>query len=255
MIDRTIYVRVSSAQVFRRLGRLHEIAVGKKGGGSVWPQILVVRLGLVLLGLIKGAFLVKALGGTDDTGLKWRPLSPKTIAYSRRHLGVPPKKRRAKYRPSWMLTRQQRKRWWKLYSHYLAVCRGDKAHAARAAWKISKDEGAQTLIGVYGNAQVDILRDKGLLYNSLSPGVVVGTPPPPLYPPKPKHQVFRTRKGEVIVGTNRLWAWTHHEGTRRIPQRKLWPDPARWTSRWWSRILVQGQLGIVDLVLYLLGKP
>lgn len=266
-MQRTVYVRASNDEVFRRLRNLEGIVTGRKGGGGSWQQILLVRMGLALLAKIKEAFLVKARGGTDETGLRWKPLSPYTIAYSRRHRAfsktkpgvltkswVPRPGVRARYRPSWILTKKQRERWWDLYRRYLAIYHGDKAHAARIAWSILKDEGAQTLMGVYGNTPVEILRDTGVLYNSLSPGMVVGTAPPPQHPPKPDKQVFRTRLGEVIVGTNRKWSWTHHEGTARIPRRPLWPDPKRWTGGWWDAILTQGQLGIVDLIVYLLRK-
>ena len=57
-----------------------------------------------------------------------------------------------------------------------------------------------TLLMKYGGRQVDILRDTGLLLNSLSPGVVSA------------EQVFKVAPGTVIVGTNRKWAYCHHYG-------------------------------------------
>src|SRR5437868_10069394 len=53
-----------------------------------------------------------------------------------------------------------------------------------------------------------ILRDTGLLFNSLSPGISA-----------------RPNPGQVIVGTNDPKAAWHHRGTTTIPARPLWPDP------------------------------
>jgi hypothetical protein len=257
----TIYVRKSSQQVQRILALIPEYASGLRQGVSSWGQILQVRMGLALLGRIKQAFIAKARGGADETGLRWPLLAKSTIAYSRRHPGVPLGKTRAKSAPSWMLTKKQRERWWSLYRQYGGTApegatyhKSGRSFAAAIAWRILKHEGAKTLMSEYGNTKVDILRDKGLLFNSLSPGVAVGDPPPPPNPPKPRHQVFRTRRGEVIVGTSRLWAGTHHKGTRRIPQRRLWPEPKRWTASWWADVLNQGRMGVIDILLYLFGK-
>ncbi len=150
---------------------------------------LQVRLGLTLLGRIKNAFVVKAKGGTDDAGLRWKPLAPLTLRLRR---GKPP---------------------------YL------------------------------------ILRDTGLLLNSLTPGVITSgaSTPPPVY-----KQVFRLAPGVVTIGTVRPWAWAHHVGLpyRRppLPQRRLWPEVSHWPSNWWLDLAEQGQQGIVDIVLDQVSK-
>lgn len=211
-----------------------------------------IRLGMTALRLIKKAFLVKSQGGTDECGLKWPPLSPKTIAYSRRHFGVLfPGKKRAPFAPSWMLTDKQRKRWWDIYRSLLGTApkgaafhkhkaSGSDANAARTAWKILKAEGAKTLLSEYGETKVFILRSTELLLNSLSPGVSPGDV---------KNQVFRLGNGEVIVGTNREWAKVHHEGTAKIPQRRLWAAPSQWPATWWGDIAEQGRAGLIDIFL------
>lgn len=106
------------------------------------------------------------------------------------------------------------------------------------AWLVLKRDGAQTLVGKYGNRPVGILRDTGLLLNSLSPGVASA------------EQVFRTGPGEVIVGTNRRGAAAHHRGIPgRLPQRRLWPSPENWPAAWWDDIMDQLKQGLLDLAV------
>lgn len=256
MAERVIYVRSSRATVVAAVGHLPQEA---RGSGAV-AKAMMVRLGLTLLGRIRAAFVTKSRGGTDEAGDRWAPLSPKTIAYGRRHRKkpgsskesrvfsrakrlpwVPRSSIRAGYHPSYALTDRQRDRWWDLYRQGLAMFRGNKASAAKRAWSISKREGATTLIAQYGGEKVDILRDTGLLLNSLSPGSTV------------TEQVFRAGPGEVIVGTNRKGASKHHSGIPgRLPQRRLWPDPSRWPSSWWLDIAEQGRDGLIDVVVYLI---
>jgi hypothetical protein len=211
-----------------------------------------VRLGMTALSLIKQAFVVKSKGGTDDCGLSWPPLKKTTIAYSRRHPGVPKSAQRAAFSPSWMLTDKQRDKWWSLYRTGLARFKGDKSRAAKLAWKIIKDEGGKTLIGTYGNTPVLILRDLGLLLNSLSPGIETGSASVAPVP----NQIFEVRSGSVIVGTNRKHAASHHNGIPgRLPQRRLWAPPSQWPQSWWTEISEQGRMGLIDIMLYFLRNP
>lgn len=257
MIVNTIYVRATRTEV---LGAISRIPQAARSGGVI-ANAMMVRCGMVALGRIRAAFIVKARGGTDEAGDSWKKLKPETIAYSRRHRKkpgdprqspvfsrakklpwIPGPSKRAGQAPSYALTTRQRDRWWQVYGQGLAMYKGNKSHAARRAWVILKAEGATTLIAQYGDAQVDILRDIGLLLNSLSPGVTSS------------NQVFRVGPGEVIVGTNRKWAGIHHRGSRngKIPQRRLWPAVNRWPSSWWLDIAEQGRAGLVDLAIFLI---
>lgn len=206
---------------------------------------MMTRVGLAVLGRIKRAFVVKARGGTDEAGDSWQPLSPKTIAYSKtRQRGrggrTKTEKKRDRY-PSQALTQKQQDRWWEVYRRNLARFRGDKRHAAAAAWLVLKGEGATTLLQKYGGRKVEILRDTGLLLNSLSPGY--GGP----------EQVFRVEPGAVTVGTNRKGARGHHEGIPgRLPQRRLWPEPSKWPESWWRDILTEVKQGMVDIFLQIM---
>ena len=233
----TVHVRANRAELQRLLSTL-PVRVAA-------DQTIVTRVGIAILGRIKQAFVVKARGGTDEAGEHWQPLSPKTIAYSRtRQRGrggrTKAEKKRATH-PSQALSAKQQTRWWEVYRQNLAQFHGDKGHAAAVAWIVLKTEGATTLLQKYGGRQVEILRDTGLLLNSLSPGVAS------------PHRVFRVGRGEVIVGTNRKGAGAHHRGVPgRLPQRRLWPDPRRWPKSWWQDVTDQVKQGAVDVALEIL---
>lgn len=258
-VQQTIHVRATRAEVIRALRQVPRLVSGR-GGASPLVKALQVRIGLAALSKIKQAFVVKACGGTDEAGERWRPLVPATIAYSRRHPGVPKKRPFWTFHPSFAVTKRQRARWWALYYGFKRIFHGNKGKAAALAWINLKRESGYTIVTLYdryAGTPVEILRDTGLLFNSLSPGVPPAVPSPPVPPPKPPHQVFRFGTGGVIVGTNRRFAGTHHRGVpRRIPQRRLWPAPGRWPSSWWSAITEQARLGVLDLVIFLLrGVP
>jgi hypothetical protein len=268
-IEVTLRVRASRRQVKAMIARLPSLIAG----GGTLADALKMRLGLTALGLIYNAFMAKSEGGTDDAGGRWVPLKKTTIAYSRTHRKIygkggkylmsmawlPKGSRRAQDAPSWMLTSDQRKRWWALYRSFGGTALPGKAYhrpgsrsiAAAMAWRILKAEGAKTLLETYGNLRVPILRDTGLLLNSLTPGIVVGEESPPLPLPKVPDQVLRSGLSDVVVGTNRKFAVVHHEGRGHVPQRRLWPAPGRWPNAWWHQIQKQMVYGVIDVVKYL----
>ncbi len=248
MVENVVHFRGSRAQLRAVIAKAAAIASGAGGDAGEAQGQMQLRLGLTALANIKKAFVTKAAGGTDEAGLSWPKLAKSTVAYSRRHPGVPlnvkGSQNRAGFAPSWMLTAKQRTRWWQLM----------RIVGPARAWIILKAEGAKTLIGVYGDAPAQILRDTGLLLNSLSPGVDPGATAPST-PPAVEDQVFKVGRGEVIVGTNRKHARAHHEGTARIPQRRLWPDPATWPQSWWEDLADAGRTGMIDILLHLLRNP
>jgi len=242
-VANTVHVRASRAAIRQALARLPTVA---RAGGPV-ADAMMVRCGVALLGRIKQAFVAKSHGGTDEAGESWRPLSPKTIAYSKtrqRGRGGRTKAENGRTaRPSQALNAKQQARWWEVYRRQLAIYKGNKGHAAAIAWLVLKREGVQTLVDKYGHQKVKILRDTGLLLNSLSPGVVSD------------EQIFRVGRGEVVVGTNRKGAIGHHYGIPgRLPQRRLWPAPYKWPSSWWNDIQNQVKQGMADLAAILIKE-
>ena len=243
MIQNTTHVRANRAEIRHALSRMPALA---RSGGAV-ANAMMTRCGMAALGHIKAAFIIKARGGTDEAGESWKPLSPKTIAYSKtRQRGkggrTKAEKKRNSY-PSQALSKNQQEQWWEVYRRQLAIRKGNKGHAAAVAWLILKKAGAQTLVDKYGHRQVEILRDTGLLLNSLSPGV------------KSNESIFRVGYGEVIVGTNRKGAAGHHYGIPgRLPQRRLWPEPNKWPDSWWTDITEQVKQGMVDLAVSIIKE-
>lgn len=253
VVVNVIHTRASRRDVEAAIRSTGKLVSGGAGGANGLVRQLQTRVGLALLERVRDAFIVKARGGTDETGEHWKPLSKRTVAYTRRHPGLPKNRPFWKYHPSYGLKQKERDRWWELYRRFKGKYGGDKHRAAAAAWTVLKSEGCSpTLMERYGDTPVEILRDKGLLLNSLSPGADPDSAP--ASPPKQPNQVFRNGVGEVMVGTNRKHCLTHHKGTDRIPQRRLWPEPSRWTPGWWSSMLVQAQKGAVEIITYLLGR-
>jgi hypothetical protein len=251
----TVYAKATVAQVRQMVRALPGILNGRIADPTGLVYGLMLRVGMEALSFIKEAFVIKAKGGTDEAGLYWPKLSPKTIAYSRLHPGLNAQRAAAKSkgrpgRP--LLTDKQDEQWRTIFASRVhayekqgASNKEAKAHAAATAWTVLKANGATTIIDKYGNTQVEILRDKGFLLNSLSPGTQGPSGDP--------NQVFRVNPGEVIVGTNRAHAGAHHRGVPgKVPQRRLWPEPKDWPKTWWGRITGTLQSGAAQIVAKLL---
>lgn len=173
----------SRADVRRLVGTIPKRATGN----SRVMNTALRNSATVLMNHIRTAFLVKTKGGTDQAGLRWAPLSPRTVA------------NRSKKRPRFK--------------------------------------------GLKG-ARTDILIETGELLKSLTPKA------------RNPHTVLRAGLGQVILGTSRKWARTHHKGAPklRIPQRRLWPVPARWPHTWKQELLGTVREGIVNLIINTLAR-
>lgn len=240
MSERVLYVRISRPELRRRLALLPAILAGRAPDEFNIQRGFMLRLAVAFLEKVKLAFITKARGGTDEAGESWPKLSRKYLAYGRRFgrgeqaaLKKAAGLGRANNRRG-LLTAAQDKRWKKIYARNLAWLAAResigeaKAHAASIAWAQLKREGAQTKLDVYGNREVEILRDTGILFNSLSPGLLSPRGADAAYSAKP-NQIIRFRQGELIVGTEVPYASRHHNGVK-VPQRRLWPRniPASW---------------------------
>ncbi len=171
-----------------------------------------VRAGLAALAVIRDAYVVKARGGTDASGLKWPELAESTITRRLRKAGLPSRWRAMK----------------NVQSAYGTVARTGRG------WK-KLERAKATAAKSFG--PVEILRDTDRLFNSLGPQLV-----------KNLDQVFQVNPGSVSVGTNVEYGAYHHNGTSRIPQRRLWPDWDQWPTEWKEQVFDAMREGLQDLI-------
>ncbi len=231
----TINTAATRTSIRRVLESLPEVATTEAGLAST----LMERAGRALLARIRRAFVVKSKGGTDEAGDRWEPLAPSTIAARRRKFAAKDSKRVPRKFDADPLTKKQAE-WWRAYRAALRYYGGDRKQAAIKAWHKMRGTRAPSVQQQYAGRRVDILKDTGLLLDSLSPG-------------SPTSQsVFRLAAGEVTIGTNREWAGTHHRGTRRIPQRRLWPEVSRWPASWWRDVTREVRAGLLQVAMHLL---
>jgi hypothetical protein len=184
MPEHVIYTRLRSDQM-RSIAQCSRIA-GGPGGRSVRNHArgFRLRLAVAFLSKVKQAFIVKSRGGTDDAGMTWPPLTREYLAYGRRFgKGEQAALKKAagldrKNNKRGLLTAAQNKRWKAIYAQSLKWLAAQlpfgeaKAEAGAIAWAKLKSEGAKTKLDVFGSRQVEILRDTGVMFNSLSPGVL-----------------------------------------------------------------------------------
>ncbi len=114
--------------------------------------------------------------------------------------------------------------------------------AAAVAWKTLKSEGAKTRLAVFGGRTVEICRDSGIYFRSLTPGVEDR-------PSGVAFQIFDVPPGRVIVGTNVPYASRQHQ------MRPLWREDGTLPAAWWDAIKASLARGLVRVMaLYLAGR-
>jgi hypothetical protein len=207
-----VRTRLPRAQVRAAIRRLPAILAGKASDPEGVARAVQLRCSMVALSIIKDAFVVKARGGTDEAGESWKPLAESTIESRLRKKGV---------------------------SRARAIKQAKEAYAtlARTGRGLKKLERAKkTLTKTFADAaSIEILRDDGILLNSLSP--TVGSVVNP-------QTVVRHEGGKVAVGTNVPYAYFHQYGTKRMPARPPIPDADRWPDQWTGQIGVSAVRGL-----------
>jgi len=262
----TVYFRGTRAEAKNIAYRLGAILAGREADTIGIARGFLLSIGVAALSDIKDAFITKARGGTDEMGISWPRLSRKYLAYGRRFgrgeavgltraAGLDPKANRfAPGRSKGLLTQAQLQRWRQIFASlvprfYLSTgsIQFAKARAAQIAWATLKKEGAQTKLQVFGDRTVEILRDTGVLLNSLSPGLLSGTPGPSASYSKPAgpggdEQILAINAGEVIVGSTVAYAARHNNGDfeNNVPRRQFLPDSGQVPQVWWDRWLAVG---------------
>jgi len=253
MADATFHgTREELAQLFNQLG---EAIAGQSGGFDTYVRPIYDRIGVALLSQIQQDFITKSRGGIGRDGIQWPPLKPETIAQRRigdgdlKTIGVKGKKIPAS-RTRGLLTQDQDKRWKQLFSQYYMRYvfefgdAGAKSRAAATAWTILKGEGAQTKLGVLGGRKVDILRDTGVLFRSLSPSTA-GV--------EPEGQIFEIEPGVVTVGTN-IHPYHHAGIPGKLPARPFWPLDGSMPNPWWEAIYLAAANGIREAMFLIIQR-
>ncbi len=251
-----IVFRGTREELDAELRRIAAMIVGRETDTEGIVKPILMRGANALLSKIQQALIVKSRGGTDEAGIKWVPLKPETVAYSRRITARDKREagingRRQRHRG--ILTADQNKLWKKTFGSRLAQLRAKgvpegeaKSIAARIAWALVKEAGGQTVLAVFGGRQVDILRDTGELFRSLRPGV--GDQPSE----SAEGQIVRLAAGAITVGTNKK-PW-HHTGnpSRGLPARPLWPEQI--PDAWWRAINAAITRGMMLAAVAILEK-
>jgi hypothetical protein len=225
-----------------------------------------LTIGHQALSDIKDDYMRKSkLGTQGEDGVTWPELKPATIAGRRLGPGdrqLPhiaerlksekdaAKAARARFTADAKVKRK------KLVARFLMSMPPDEARARAqaviAAERAAADFGLRGKIAVTGatgqkrvdvmsQRSVEILRDTGVLLNSLSPGEISGGAGSKTYSAPSgdggDKQVFKLFESGIIVGTTVAYASTHQFGNpaRKIPARPFLPIngvPSVWADRW-----------------------
>lgn len=194
----------------------------------------MTAIGFGALSDVKSAYVEKARGGTDELGIKWAPLAPSTIA--NRRVGPGDKRDNPDIAERERIRTRETKKALARFRLSLPENEARRRAAIVGSIKATKLTG-KTKIQTLGNRNVEILRDTGVLLNSLSPGRLVQAGGNVGYDIPHADQIFMPKPGEVIVGTTVEYSSYHQQGTKRIPARPFLPQPGRVPSIWWNRWL------------------
>ncbi len=233
MTQGPVIYRGSRQELREIINRLPAIVAGTKPDERGVGESFRNALGFAVLGSVKESFVLKSRGGTDEMGIKWPPLSPATIA--NRRVG-PRAGKEARERER--IKKREAKKALRRYRMSLPEKEAQRRAAIVGGLKARHIMG-KTKLEILGRRDVEILRDTGVLLNSLTPGdLQEGRYIPPTQEGS-ENQVFETISNEVVVGTNVAYAGVHRDGSRKknIPARPFLPNedypvPETWWSRW-----------------------
>ena len=155
------------------------------------------------------------------------------------------------------MTKAQLTQWKQIYARSFArISKKEPGNlaaeqAAKIAWKVMKAKGVKTKWDVLGTRTVDILRDTGLLFNSLQPGILSEqTNGSASYSPT-TNQIADFRPGRLVCGTSVSYAKYHQNG-KRTP-RLFWPQEL--PPAWIEHINDHVRKGLIQAIMALAKNP
>ena len=229
-----VVFRGKRSDLMSAVRQLGAVLAGRQSDPDQLARGFFSALGFAALSDIKDAYITKADGGTDEMGIKWPPLKPATIAA--RRVG-PRDLEQAAIRTRETIRKRETSRALRRFQ-LSGLSDGEaRRRAAIVGGLAATRQTGRTKVQTLGNRQVEILRDRGLLFNSLSPGEFTGTDYQKPTGEGGENQIFEMRPGEIVVGTNDVKASTHQHGRGNIPARPFlpsdeYPVPDVWWSRW-----------------------
>jgi hypothetical protein len=270
-MSHVVYFRGSRAQARQIVQGLTSLLTGRTADSLGVARGVFLAIGFAALSDIKADFVRKSRGETGEDGVQWAPLSKEYLAYQRRFgpgektalrkaAGITRGQRYGVGGPGGnnmgLLTKAQQKRWKAIFARALQrllltmPAEAAKARAGQIAWATLKREGAKTLLEVFGNRQVEINRDSGILLNSLSPGELSFDHYDRPGAEGGEQQVFSAIANGVIVGTNVPYAAAVNKRRPFLPERA----PQAWLERW-AAVASQALLVGARLLFQAGGQP
>lgn len=218
----TVSWKADPATLRRLMAQVPLYLAGRLPDPTGEVRALQIRLGVLVLSIIRQSFIEKARGRADASGLKWKPLALSTIA--RRRAGK-----------SKSTGRRGR--------HGMANAR------AGVAVEILRDTGR-----LLASLSPAVAQPPVLTTPPSDPLASPGVAPVSSYSSPRADQIFRLRPGMVEVGTNVEYAKRHHVGGGHVPARPLWADWTRWPPVWRRLVDAEIQRGVASLITALVRR-
>lgn len=236
------YFRGTKAELRRQIYHLVAIMSGRASDENHIGKQFAMAIGYQFLADIHNAYDEKARGRIDDMGYQWAPLSPITLFRRRNQSGQPNEaaqrklERLQKSRKGFLRDREQEHLLYLTSIGYNPDSRLSKKIARQVAE--AKYSSQESMLSAAAAGDVEILKDTGVLFGSLTPGVLQGFHYSKPTVPGGEDQIFDVNPGEVILGTSVEYGHHHQHGTSRIPARPFLPVKAEDVPAiWWDRVM------------------
>jgi phage gpG-like protein len=237
----------TTAQAMELVAMIPAIFSGKAQAHANASRIMAARIGNTMLSNIKGDFQKKARGELGEDGTRWAPNAVITVKRKvERHLGNLKKKT-----PQSQAFQQRYARYLQIVGDAMAANKhllNGLPKAAKAEMKAQIKAQAAAAAGYFAHeyreeqgfpgtlpfSLTQILRDRGPLLNSLTPGILQQ----PYTGPDADQQIFIADPGMITIGSRLRYAATHQFGdhSRHIPARPFLPAADAIPAVWWEDV-------------------